>query len=228
MLNEEALKALQGVKDELKSELTTDVEKSRTEMAGAITKEVIAKVEESMKNIKKPSDTKTQGQEDMVKYFHAKFNKDIKGQSSDDLKLGRKYFEDVETKDLDTATATAGEELVPEYFGNEVLRVAEKVGVARQNSRVITLPGKTFTLPTMGSAVAYRTDEKAAITAGTITTGNLTFTAKKVAGMVIATRECVEDANVDVISDCSIIGRVSCKTRRPMGIFRYYWYRGYF
>jgi len=46
MLNEEALKALQGVKDELKSELTTDVEKSRTEMAGAITKEVIAKVED--------------------------------------------------------------------------------------------------------------------------------------------------------------------------------------
>jgi HK97 family phage major capsid protein len=226
-ITDEAKKALADLKAELSAE-------NKTEIAGLVSKEVIAKMEEQMKAYKKPeADVKVDPKGEMVKYFKAKYEKDINGNVTDDLKLGRKSFE-ISKKDanvdLDTTQSGGGEELVPEYFGSEVLRVAEKVGVARQNSRVITLPGKTYNLPTMGTAVAYRTDEKVAIDASTIETGQLTFTAKKLAGMVIATRECVEDANVDVVAWISqILGEAIAKkedqwaflgTTGTEGIFR--------
>jgi HK97 family phage major capsid protein len=52
----------------------------------------------------------------------------------------------------------------------------------------------------MGDATAYRVDEGAAIPASSPVTGGLTFTAKKLAGMIIATTETIEDANVGVIN----------------------------
>lgn len=181
-LNEQAKQALDEVKAGLKGEIVTELRES---LSGAITSDVLANVEKQLKEVKQPvGDEKAQA-EQALKSFKAQYHKDILGKV---------------TKDLDTTTATSGAELVPEYFGSEVIRIAGQYGVARQNARVITLPGKTFTLPTMGSVTGYRTDEKGAITASSPATGNLTFTAKKVAGMVICTTEAIEDANIDILN----------------------------
>lgn len=186
MNEEEAKKALNTLKGEIKSEISEEMKTVISESAGVISKEVMSKVESEMKDLKASSKSEDEAEKEagMVKAFKALYRKDIYGEVN---------------KDLDSATATAGEELVPEYFGNEVIRVASKVGVARQNSRVITLPGKIFNLPGFGNVTAYRTDEAGAYTASGLTTSQLTFTAKKLTAMVIATKEVIEDANVDII-----------------------------
>ena len=172
----------QELLDEVKAGVVAELKKE----VGIVVAEEMKGVEASIRDIKESEETKEdKSAQKALKFFQAQYQKDING---------------VVSKDLDTDTATTGEELVPEYFGSEVLRVAKKYGVARQNARVITLPGKTFHLPTMGSVTAYRTDEGGAIVASSPTTGQLTFTAKKLAGMVIVTTELIEDANIDVLN----------------------------
>jgi len=175
-MDEAQKQLLNEVKEGVVAELKKEV--------GVVVADEMIKLEKSLKEVKQ-ADGEEDRAEASLKYFQARYRKDILGEV---------------TKDLDTATATAGEELVPEYFGSEVIRIAGKYGVARQNARVITLPGKTYNLPTMGSVTAYRTDEGSAHTASSPTTGQLTFTAKKLSAMVIVTRELVEDANIDVLN----------------------------
>jgi HK97 family phage major capsid protein len=160
------------------------------EMKGVVS-EIVADqmkgLEASIQDIKQPDEageTKKKA-EQALKYIQALYKRDILGEV---------------TKDLDTETTESGEELVPEYFGSEVIRIAGKYGVARNNGRVITLPGKTFKLPTMGSVTAYRTDEKGAITASSPESGQLEFVAKKLAAMVIVTTELIQDANIDILN----------------------------
>jgi HK97 family phage major capsid protein len=181
---------LKEIMDEKTQELLNDVKSGVVEElkkeVGVIVANEMKGVEASIRDIKKseenPEDKKA---EQALKFFQAQYRKDILGEV---------------TKDLDTETEASGLELVPEYFGSEVIRIASKYGVARQNARVITLPGKTFNLPTMGSVTAYRTDEGGAILASSPTTGQLTFTAKKLAGLVVVTTELIEDANIDVLN----------------------------
>lgn len=171
---------------ELLNEVKTGVVEELKKEVGVIVADEMKKVEASVRDIKKADENdEDEKAEQALKFFVAKYRKDILGEV---------------TKDLDTATSESGEELVPEYFGNEVIRVAGKYGVARNNARVITLPGKIFHLPTMGSVTAYRTDEGGAILASSPTTGQLTFTAKKLAGLVVVTTELIEDANIDVLN----------------------------
>lgn len=176
-MNEETQKLLDDVKSGVVEELKKEV--------GVVVADQMKDIEASIKDLKQADEEVDESAEKALKFFKAKYRKDILGEV---------------TKDLDTETTNSGEELVPEYFGNEVIRVAGKYGVARQNARVITLPGKIFHLPTMGSVTAYRTDEKGAILASSPTTGQLTFTAKKLAGMVIVTTEAIEDANIDILN----------------------------
>lgn len=175
---EKVQELLDSVKEGVVSEMKT------------VVKDIVADqmkgLEASIKDIKKSEETpESQSAEKALKYIKALYKRDIHGEV---------------TKDLDTSTDESGEELVPEYFGSEVIRIAGKYGVARNNARVISLPGKTFSLPTMGSVVAYRTDEKGAIVASSPKTGQLVFTAKKLASMVIVTTELIEDANIDILN----------------------------
>jgi HK97 family phage major capsid protein len=186
-MNDEVQKAFDQLKTDVVAETSASVEEK---MKSVVSTEVIKALEEANKANKQP--TKADMAANDLKYFKAVYNKDIKGEVTDDLAFGK--------KDLDTTTDGSGDELVPDGFGSEVIRIAQKVGVARQNSRVIQLPTKIYTLPTMGDATGYRIDEKAVITASSPVTGGITFTAKKLAGMVIATKECIEDANVDVMN----------------------------
>lgn len=176
-MNEEQEKLLNEVKAGVVEELKKEV--------GVVVADEMSKLEKSLKEVKKAEAGANDLAQNAVAYFKAKYKKDILGEV---------------TKDLDTQTATSGEELVPEYFGSEVIRVAKTYGVARQNARVISLPGQVYHLPTMGSVTAYRTDEGAAIVASSPVTGQMTFTAKKLAGMVIVTKELIEDANIDVMN----------------------------
>lgn len=187
-MNEEAKKALEELKKSLKGELSAELSEALAkDVAGVVGKEVMDKVAAEMKDLKvsvESDDEKSQkAWQEAVKGFKAAYEKDINGV----------------TKDLDTSTSNSGAELIPEFFGNEVIRIAQKVGVARNNARVITLPGKTFNLPGFGNVTAYRTDEKSAYTASGLSTKQTQFVAKKLTALVIATREAIEDANVDIV-----------------------------
>ena len=190
MENEEAKKALEELKSSVSKEVSADLRESLTkEVAGVVTKEVMTQVAAEMKDIRRENITEDEkaakNWNATLKTFKDVYQKDIYG-------MGMK-------KDLDTSTTSSGAELIPEYFGNEVIRIAGKYGVARSNSRVIALPGKIFNLPGFGNVTAYRTDEKSAYTASGLSTDQVTFTAKKLTALVIATREAIEDANVDIL-----------------------------
>lgn len=180
-MNEEAKKALEELKGSVTSELKEVLGK---ELAGVISKDVMEKVSAEMKDLKAGHSEEAEQK--------AKWNDTVKA-------FKGLYAKQILNKDLDSETATSGLELIPEYFGNEVIRVAQKVGVARNNARVITLPGKTFNLPGFGNVTAYRTDEKSAYTASGLSTAQTQFVAKKLTAMVIATKEAIEDANVDIV-----------------------------
>ena len=179
----EALKDLKtSVKDELGAELS---EQLSEKVAGVVSKEMLAKFEAEMKDLKVANETDDQ--------------KEAKAWEGAVAGFKNLYNKQVLLKDIDTSTTSSGLELIPEYFGNEVIRVAQQVGVARNNSRVITLPGKTFNLPGFGNVTAYRTDEKSAYTASGLSTSQTQFVAKKLTAMVIMTKEAIEDANVDIL-----------------------------
>jgi len=162
---------------------------------------------------------KSKSSEKALKYFKARFNKDIFGTDSEDLKLGAKLV-DAKKKDLDTGTAGSGEEIAPVAYGNEVIRIAGKYGVARQNSRVITLPAKTFKLPTLGNVIAYRVNEKGAITASSPLTGELEFNTKKLAVMIICSIETIEDANIDVLNWLTLLAGEALAKKEDEWAFR--------
>lgn len=153
------------------------------EVAGVVDAKMI-EATKALRDIPEAKDEEAAEWEQTVKAFKAQYQKDI--------------FGEVE-KDLTTGGSGTGAELIPTAFGNEVIRVAQQVGVARREGRVITLPAKVYKLPGFGNVTAYRTDEASGYTASGLSTSQLTFTAKKLTAMVIATRETIEDANVDVI-----------------------------
>lgn len=187
-MSEDINAMLADIKEGVKADLSADLEKK-------ITDNISTKLDEKLEAFK-PAQTKSEKEEQAEKkqkaygYLKAKYDKDIFGKV---------------TKDLDSGTATAGAELVPEYFASEVIRVAGKYGVARQNSRIINMPGKTLKFPTLGSVTAYRVAEGSAITASAPTTGTVELTAQKLAAMVIVSRELIEDANVSVLAQLSSI-----------------------
>jgi len=170
-MNEEALKALEDIKAGLKTEIISDLE---------------AKILDLKEATKSEGEKAEEARQKSLDYVKARYEFDVKGKTA---------------QDLDTATTNHGEELVPEYFASEIVRVANKYGVVRQNSRNIPMPGKSLQFPTLGSLTAYRTDEKASFTASTPTTGQVTLTAKKLSAMAIVTRELIEDANIDTLSE---------------------------
>jgi HK97 family phage major capsid protein len=165
--------------DEVKSGVISELKKE----VGVMVADQTKALEKSLAEIKKPvAGEKAESQVKSLEAFKNKFQNDIYG------------------KGLDSATPTAGKELVPEYYFNEVIRIAGEYGIARRNSRNVTMPAQTCHFPTMGSVNAYRVDEKAKITASAPTTGQVELKAKKLAGVVIATKELVQDANVDVMN----------------------------
>lgn len=186
MDKEKIQKALEELKASVKSELGEELSESLSEqVAGVVSKQMLEKFESEMKDLRvsnmSDDEKEAKAWQETVKGFQALYKKQILN------------------KDIDSETASSGLELIPEYFGNEVIRIAQQVGVARGNARVITLPGKTFNLPGFGNVTAYRTDEKGTYTASGLSTDQTQFVAKKLTALVIMTKEAIEDANVDIL-----------------------------
>ncbi|RMD67346.1 MAG: phage major capsid protein [Cyanobacteria bacterium J149] len=186
MDQDKAKKALDELKTSIKSELGEELAQSLSkDISGVVSKQVTDKIEAELKDIKASQKSEDEKERENWKSTVKAFK--------------NLYEKQILNKDLDTSTTSSGAELIPEYFGNEVIRVAQNVGVARNNARVITLPGKTYNLPGFGNVTAYRTDEKSSYTASGLSTSQTQFSAKKLTALVIMTREAIEDANVDVV-----------------------------
>jgi HK97 family phage major capsid protein len=184
----------------------------------AVTKEVMEEVNKNMAQVKHivvDKDQKLEEQKkEAVETFRSMYSEIENGKktvSKDLSSEGRK-------KDLDTGTATSGEELVPAYFNSEVLRVAQKYGVVRRNARVVPMRGKEENWPTLGNVTTYRIDEGTKITATTAATGQIKLTAKKLAAIIPMTRELIRDANIAVIDQIAkLAGEATAKLEDQWG-----------
>jgi len=111
-----------------------------------------------------------------------------------------KYFGDrAQSKALSGGEATAGAELVPEYFASEVIRIAGKYGHVRRDARLYPMASDTLNVPTAGTVTAYRVAEKAAITASQPTTGSVQLVAQELAVLIPVSNQLLADANVGVV-----------------------------
>jgi HK97 family phage major capsid protein len=102
-------------------------------------------------------------------------------------------------KALSEGVNADGGYMVPEYFSNEVLRLAPIFGVARRNARVLQVLGLKTHFPTADAVTAYRVGEKVAIPSSQPTIGRVTLVVKKIAAMIPMTNELLDDANVNTI-----------------------------
>jgi len=109
------------------------------------------------------------------------------------------HGETAKVKALSEGTPADGGYFVPEYFSNEIIRLAPIYGVARRNARVLTVQGLTTHFPTADAVSAYRVGEKVAITSSKPTVGQVTLTVKKVAALIPMSNELLEDANINTI-----------------------------
>ncbi|MDQ3098879.1 MAG: phage major capsid protein [bacterium] len=132
-------------------------------------------------------------------------NHDADAQSKDEQKkaaefLTAKYFNDAaQVKALSGGTSSEGKELVPEFFSNEIIRLAPNYGVIRAKARKYPVNARIQHLPTVGSVTVNRVGEKVAIPSSQPGTGKLDITIKKVAGIVPVSNELLKDANVTVV-----------------------------
>lgn len=180
--------------DELKVVLQEVKEGVVEAVVPAVTKEVMEKVEASIKQIKPVVVDKDSKVEENKQAITEAFRKGMA-----DMQSGAKNV--TLFKALDTTTSESGTELVPEYFNSEVIRIAEKHGVARRDARVIPMQGKSESWPTLGSVSVHRVDEKGKIPVVTPTTGNVGLTAKKLAAIIPMSREILAYSNVAVIDE---------------------------
>jgi len=102
-------------------------------------------------------------------------------------------------KALSEGTSTEGKELVPEYFANEIVRLAPNYGVVRKYARNFVMPAPTVRIPTASTVTAYRVAEKSAITASMPATNQVVLTAKKVAVLIPMSNELLKDASVNTV-----------------------------
>jgi HK97 family phage major capsid protein len=112
------------------------------------------------------------------------------------------------TKALSEGTAAAGQELVPIYFANEIVRLAPKFGIVRANARKWPMGAPTVKVPTAGTVTAYRVGEKAAINSSAPSTGFVTLSAKKLACMIPVSNELLKDADVNLVD---LLARLSAE-----------------
>lgn len=102
-------------------------------------------------------------------------------------------------KALSEGTTTDGGYVVPEYFANEIIRVAGNYGVARANARIWPVSGWKTNVPTISNVVAYRVGEKSAITSSQPTFSRTVLTLKKIAALIPMSNELLKDANIATV-----------------------------
>jgi HK97 family phage major capsid protein len=103
------------------------------------------------------------------------------------------------TKALNEATAAQGGFLVPDEFSNQLLALVQQKAVVMDDLDVRQMMSDTQYIPKVTSGTtAYWVAETAAITESAPGYGQITLSAKKVASLVQASSEVLEDNNVDL------------------------------
>ena len=103
------------------------------------------------------------------------------------------------TKALNEATTTAGGFLVPDEFSNRLLSLIQEKTITMDDLDVRTMISDIQYIPKVTSGTtAYWVTETGAITESNPAYGQITLTAKKVASLIQASSEVLEDNNVDL------------------------------
>lgn len=111
----------------------------------------------------------------------------------------RRKFAGQETKSLTAGGSTSGAELVPTYVANEIVRLAEQVGLVRRYARRWPMQGSNVNIPTASSVTAYRVTEGAKITSSAPTTGTVSLTGKTVGVLVPVSKKLLRNATVGTV-----------------------------
>lgn len=110
---------------------------------------------------------------------------------------------EVRTKaNLNESTGAEGGYLVPEEFKAEILRLAPKYGIIRQNARIIPMQRDVLNIPSAGTTdlTASWTNEAAQILSTDPNFRQVTLTINKLATIPKVTPELLADANVSVVN----------------------------
>jgi len=169
-LNEETKQLL----EEVKTAVSADVfEKLKAEIS--LRKDIFGGAETTEAK-------KAEAKEKCANFVKAVFNRDL-----------------ASIKALSEGTTTDGGYVVPEYFANEIIRVAGQYGVARKNARIWPVSGWKTNVPTISNVVAYRVGEKSAITSSQPTFSRTVLTLKKIAALIPMSNELLKDANINTV-----------------------------
>lgn len=184
-MDEEAKKILDEIKEELKEDLKQGV-----------TKEVYEKVKKELplrKDIFGGDNAKSQKKEE--KKRAAEFIKALKARDGAQAKA----LTEPERKAMNEGTDADGGYIVPEYFSNEIIRVANDYGVVRRNARHWPMKSQIQRVPSASGVTVYRVNESAAITSSKATLSETVLTAKKLAALIPVSNELLQDADPDVV-----------------------------
>lgn len=175
----------------MNEELQPIVDDIKTSVTKAVTEEVYQKLKDELPQRK-----------DVFGGDNTNAKEQLEGKEKAAAFIKAKFIGDqAQVKALSEGTATEGNELVPEVFSNEIIRVIPNYGVVRRLARNFDVSGAGYIthLPTVGSVTAYRVGEGAAITSSQPSTGQLNITIKKLAALVPMNNELLKDANVNTV-----------------------------
>jgi len=104
-------------------------------------------------------------------------------------------------KALAEGTDSSGGFVVPDEFRNEVIRLVESYGLARKLCRVVPMKRDTLRVPKLTTGVSiYWVGETETIPESSPQFGMVALYAKKAAGLLKASNELLEDADIDVVN----------------------------
>jgi len=187
-MDEEAKKILDDIKEELKNGITKEVfEKVKNELP--LRKDIFGG----------DKDTKTEDLDD--KKRASEFVKAIKNKDG----ARAKALTEVERKAMSEGTDADGGFIVPEYFSNEIIRVANDYGVVRRLARHWPMKSLTQHVPSASGVTAYRISENTKATSSKATLSEVVLTAQKLAALIPISNELLEDADPDLVNLLTIL-----------------------
>ena len=154
--------------------------------------------------------------EEVMKAMEAKLvdRKGVMGDQNADAELreqketAAKMFQSLEAKELrvlrtkamDTATSTAGAELVPTAVSSEALHIAQNVGLVRKYGNRWEMGGSKVDVPTAGSLTAYRVAEGVKVNSSKPTTGAVSLASKTVGVIVPVSRKLLRNSSPALVT----------------------------
>lgn len=181
-------------------EITKVLEELKVDLKDGITEELIAKFKGNL-TLRKEIFGNKSGTAEIERDQKVLFAKALKALKVKDSVKAKSLFEELHGKDLTNLADADGGYTVPEIFSNEIIRLAPQFGVVRANARIVDMSGvgDKRNFPTAGSVTTYRTNQKATLTADSITFGNVQLEPEKLTALVAVTNELIEDSAVAIV-----------------------------